>query len=484
MPTTDAVEAAPPLLLGDRPTWKVVLELGWPVLVQQLLAWVVMLSDTLLAGRFPPHAGGQGQVASQAAQTTATYLMWLLTSYTVLVSVGSTALVARFIGADDRAGAVHVTNQALLLAAFLGLAGGVVGLVWVQDLVALLQLRGEVAAFAVEYLRPLFALLVFQMIESAGVACLVGAGDTRTGLWVLGGVAIINLPLAWGFHRGIGPIPGMGFPGIALGTAVSHLLGGVAVLIVLARGRMGLRLDMKLLWPDWGLLRRLLRISVPAGIDSLTVAVGQLWFLSVVNRLNAATNGAAPAAHGIALRWEALSFLTGTAFGTAAMTLVGQNLGAGKPERAAQSAWTAFGLGCLSMCFFGAVFYTLAPQMFQLFCPSPSQRPIIEAGVPVLRLVACAMAPLAASIVFTAALRGAGDTRVPVLFTLTGFFLIRIPLAYFLTSREVDLGVLGVWRGADLGLKGAWLAMCVDVFVRGGLILLRFAGGRWRRIEV
>jgi Na+-driven multidrug efflux pump len=130
------------------------------------------------------------------------------------------------------------------------------------------------------------------------------------------------------------------------------------------------------------------------------------------------------------------------------------------------------------------VFYTLAPQMFELFCPGPEQEPIIEAGVRVLRLVACAMPPLAASIVFTAALRGAGDTRVPVLFTLTGFFLIRIPLAYYLTSREVDLGVLGVWRGANLGLKGAWLAMCADVFVRGGLILLRFAGGRWRRIEV
>ena len=484
MPTTDAVELAPPVLLSDRPTWKLVLSLGWPVLVQQLLIFAVMLSDALLAGRFPPGQGPGGRVASQAAQTTATYLAWFISCYAVLVSVGSTALVARFIGAGDRAAAIRVTNQSLLLAVFLGLAGSVAGLLWVKDLMALLQLRGEVAGFAVEYLRPMFALLVFQLLESAGVACLVGAGDTRTGLWVLGGVAVINLPLAWGFHRGIGPLPGMGFPGIALGTAVSHLLGGLAVLLVLARGRMGLRLRLALLRPDWGLLRRLLRISVPAGIDSLTVAVGQLWFLSVVNQLNAETNGVAPAAHGIALRWEALSFLTGTAFGTAAMTLVGQNLGAGKPERAARSAWTAFGLSCLTMCFFGAVFFTLAQQMFELFCPAASQRPIIDTGVPVLRLVACAMPPLAASIVFTAALRGAGDTRVPVLFTLTGFFLIRIPLAYYLTSRELDLGALGVWRGAGLGLWGAWLAMCVDVFVRGGLILLRFAGGRWRRIEV
>ena len=478
MPTTDALEvnACPPVL-GDRPTWWLVLALGWPVLVQQLLGFAVMLWDAFLAGR-------DGQVAVQSAQTTATYLAWFLSNYSILVSVGSTALVARFTGAGDRAGAVRVTNQSMLLAVFLGLVASAVGLIWVKDMVALLQLDGDTARSAADYLRPLFALLVFQVVEAAGVACLVGAGDTRLGLWVLGGVAIVNVPLAWLFNHGCGPLPGLGFTGIAVGTAISHLLGGVAVLVVLARGRAGLRLHRTLLRPDWGLLRRLLRISVPAGFDSLTVAVGQLWFLSVVNRLDASTGGAAPAAHGIALRWEALSFLTGTAFGTAAMTLVGQNLGAGRPDRAARSAWTAFGLGCLAMCFFGAVFYTLAPQMFALFCPSESQQPVIALGVPVLRLVAFAMAPLAATIVFTAALRGAGDTRVPVLFTLTGFFAIRIPLAYALTSKELHLGALGVWAGADLGLMGAWLAMFADVVVRGGLILLRFAGGRWRRIEV
>ena len=112
------------------------------------------------------------------------------------------------------------------------------------------------------------------------------------------------------------------------------------------------------------------------------------------------------------------------------------------------------------------------------------RRPVIEAGVPVLRLIAFAMPPLACTIIFTAALRGAGDTRVPVLFTLTGFFLIRIPLAYALTAERLDLGPLGEWPGGNLGLMGAWLAMFTDVFVRGAFFLYRFAGGRWQRIEV
>jgi putative MATE family efflux protein len=297
----------------------------------------------------------------------------------------------------------------------------------------------------------------------------VGAGDTRTGLWVLGGVAVLNVPLATLFRHGYGPVPNLGFAGIAVGTALSNTLGGLAVLGVLARGRAGLRIRLGQLRPDWHLLRRILRISVPAGLDSLLVSVGQLCFLSIVNRLSAAEAGA----HGIALRWEALAFLAGTAFGTAAMTLVGQNLGAGHPERAARSAWSAFKLCCAVMCVCGLIFVVCAAWMFALFCPHDHQRSVIEAGVPVLRLIAVAMPPLASTIVFTAALRGAGDTRVPVLFTLVGFFVIRLPLAYLLTSPRLGLG-----------LMGAWLAMIADVFARGVFLLLRFRGGRWQRIEV
>jgi Na+-driven multidrug efflux pump len=122
--------------------------------------------------------------------------------------------------------------------------------------------------------------------------------------------------------------------------------------------------------------------------------------------------------------------------------------------------------------------------MFRFFCPDPGQQPIIDAGVPVLRLIAFAMPPLASCIVFTSALRGAGDTRVPVLFTWLGFFALRIPLAYLLTGPRIDLGPLGVWQGFDLGLRGAWLAMFADLLVRGVFFLVRFAGGRWRNMRV
>jgi putative MATE family efflux protein len=465
-----------------RPVWRVVVTLALPVLVQQMLLLVIQQSDRFLAGHLteiaPTETGDPA--AYQAAQTTAQYLSWFITSYVFLVSVGSTALVARFTGAGDRQRALHTTNQSILLASVLGVAGSVLGFFGRDVLVSILQLRGEAAGFAAAYLAPMFLFLACQVIEAAGIACLVGAGDTRTGLYVMAGVTVVNLPMAWGLCLGLGPLPTLGFVGIALGTALCHLFGALAVLTVLARGRFGLKLRLRLLWPHVELLRRLLRVSIPAGVDSMSVTLCQLWFLSLVNRLGDVASGA----HGIALGWEALGYLSGSAFGTTAMTLVGQNLGAGRPDQAAKSGWTAFALGCGIMSAMGLVFFTLAPWMFRLYCPDQSQTPIVETGVPVLRLVAFAMPALASAIIFTSALRGAGDTVVPVVFSWIGFLGVRIPLAHLLALPALNLGPLGELPCANLGLFGAWVAMCADISVRGVFFLRRFAGGRWKSMRV
>ena len=510
--------------LIDRPgpTWWLVVTLALPVLAQQFLILSVGLSDRFLAGHLQPlprqqqaealghrltalGLGAAGltsgsaasvlgaeasweaarqiesqHIAYQSAQTMAIYLGWMISSFTVLVSVGSTALVARFIGAGDHDAAVEVTNQSIVLAVALGLLGTVVGLCSLDRFIALMQLRGPAAQFAALYMRPLLWLLVFQVVESAGLACLVGAGDTRMNFYVLGGVAVLNFPLAWGLFLGWGPLPELRFVGIALGTAISHTLGGLAVFLVLRRGRAGLRLDWARFAPRWDLLWRILRISIPAGIDSLTLMGGHLWFYSIVNRLG----DAASSAHGIALTWEALSFLSGAAFGTAATALVGQNLGAGRGARAAHCGWVAFAIGSSIMAFMGAVFFIFAPEMFLLFCPHPEQRAIVEAGVPVLRLEAFAEPGLASLIIFLSALRGAGDTRVPMLINCFGVLGVRVPLAYVFTMSHLDLGPLGMWPACNLGLFGAWMAMFADLYVRGGFFLLRFASGRWQRVRV
>ncbi len=209
----------------------------------------------------------------------------------------------------------------------------------------------------------------------------------------------------------------------------------------------------------------------------MSVGICQLWFLTLVNQLG----NDATAAHGNAIKWEALGYQAGVAFGTAAMAVVGQNLGARRPDRAAHGAWTAFALGLMMMTLMGMLFYAFATALIRLFSPNPEQAHVRALGVPVLRLVAFAMPAVSSTIIITAALRGAGDTRVPVLITWLGFLGVRIPLAYWLTQPLVDLGPFGTWQG---GLFGAWVAMFADLYVRGALLLVRFLSGRWQRVEV
>ncbi len=448
--------------------WRRVIVLALPALAQQYLVLFIQHYDQFLAEGFSD--------AHKAALNTANYIYWLTTCYAIVVSAGATALVGRFVGAGDRKMADHACGQSILLAIVLGIAATAIVLPFLPDLLAPLNLKDGAGAIAAEYLAPLVLLLVLQLVETGGIACLVGAGDTRTGLYVLCGVALVNVPVAFVLSRDLLGT-NFGFVGIAWGTAISHAAGGLIVLALLVRGRSGLKLTLANLKPDFPLLGRLLRVSVPAAIDSMSIALCQLWFLRIVNDLG----NAAAAAHGIALRWEAFGYQAGGAFGTASMALVSQNLGAGRPGEAARGGWMMFALACGGMSFMGAIFWLLAWPMCRVYAGGEE---VAALGVTALRTVAFAMPALASAIVFTQALRGAGDTRVPVLFSWTGFLVVRIPLAYLLTSHELDLGPLGVVRGFDWGLFGAWVAMLADIWIRGILFLIRFAGGKWKRVKV
>jgi len=282
----------------------------------------------------------------------------------------------------------------------------------------------------------------------------------------------VNISMTWLLALGWGPIPGLGLTGIAIGTACGEAIAGSVILALLIRGRSGLRLTCENLRPAWDRIRRLLRISLPAAGDSLTNVVCQLWFLRLINRLGAV----ATAAHGVAIRCEAIAFLTITAFGVAASTLCGQYLGARRPDLATRSARTAWLLGAAFLSLLGLLLFTQGRSMFQLFLAG-RQNAVLEEGVPVLRIVALAMPALATINVLNGTLNGAGDTRWPWMITMSGYLLVRIPLTYVLIAPTAQ----GGW---GLGLKGAWLAMLADLYVRAVLVAGRFLQRGWLSMRV
>jgi putative MATE family efflux protein len=371
--------------------------LAWPALILQFLHLIINLWDRFIAGRFLL-GDSSSHLSIQTAQTTGQYFSWLISSYSVLVTVGSTALIARFVGAGDFKSASKVVHQSLLLAFLFGLLASILAITFVPFILSLIGLQGVAAQEAYGFLFNIFILLPFQMVEAAGIACMVGAGNTLTGLMVLGFVTVLNIPLSFILATGFLGLVQLGFPGIALGTSLSHLAGSILVMCLLLRGSSSLQWNLKEKL-DVELIRRLLRVSLPAGVDSLSIGFGQFVFLAIINRLGEASGGA----HGIALGWEALGYLSGAAFGTAATALVGLNLGAGLPKEASRCAWTAYGLGAVFMSIMGGVFFFFAESMFLVFCPDPSQGEIVRIGAPVLRLIAFAMPFLASCIIMTSA---------------------------------------------------------------------------------
>lgn len=453
-------------------TLRPMLRLALPALLEYLLHALVQYVDLWLTGQYIQ------QVAYVAAITLAGYVMWFVYNLFSFFALGATALTARFIGAEDRAAADRAANQAILGGLCWCAALMALGFVFIDDLVGLLNLRGAAAAAATGYMRVVLLALPAIAVEEIAVACLRGAGDMVTGLYVMSLVNVVNAALSAALLLGLGPFPALGWYGLAIGTAAAHAVGGAILLALLIRGRDGYRLRLAKLRPDFSLLRRLLRVGLPGGVDMVSLIVCQMWFVSIIAQL-----GDLPAAaHGVGVRLESLAFLPGSAFQVAAATLAGQYLGAKDYGRATRSVLMACLVGGALMGAAGLLFYFAAEPLCGAFLGAGAEA-VIPLAARLLRIVAPAMVPLALSMVLGGALRGAGDTRWPLAFTFVGLLGVRIPLAYLLAHDALDIAGWTL-AGYGLGVVGAWYAMVADICVRCGLVGSRFLQGGWRRIEV
>jgi putative MATE family efflux protein len=254
----------------------------------------------------------------------------------------------------------------------------------------------------------------------------------------------------------------------------------VIVAALLIGGRAGLRPAWRWLKPDRAIIRRLLRIGVPGGADSLVVVFCHLWFVAVVNRLG----DLATAAHGVAIRVESMAYMPGFAFHVAAATLAGQYLGAGDMPRAKRSSWTTLAVGGGVMSAIGLLMFSLPETMVRIFVRA-DQTEVIASASSLVRIVSLTMPALAAASILGGALRGAGDTRWPLLFTLGSMLCVRIPGAYLLSQHAVSVPLMD-WtiEGAGLGIVGAWYAMAIDITIRAALTAGRFKQGAWQHVKV
>jgi putative MATE family efflux protein len=436
--------------------------LALPVLFEQFLNFCVGTCDMWLAGHLPDSAL---TVSATSAIGVAAYVGWLASMVFSLVAAGTTALVARHWGAGEADHASRITNRSLALALVAGLA--FLTFIWPAAPLFpwLLGLDPVASDITVQYLRLDGVGLVFTALSLVGAAALRGAGDMRTPMAVLGTVSVVNLIVSPALVYGIGPVPSIGVSGIVAGTVVARMAGGMLMLVCLASRRSRLSIRPRELRVTGGTARRILRIGVPAAFDGAVLWAGHFVFLRIISGIGPT----ALAAHMVGIRVEAITYLPAVAWGAAAATMVGQALGNSDPRRASRAGHEAvLQCGMLGI-LITATFFFGADAIYRLMNNSGA---VVEMGVPAFRLLALFQIPLIVGIVYAASLRGAGDTRFPLLMTILSTFCLRLPLAW----------LLGVHLG--LGLVGAWLGMCSDMLTRSILAAARFARGRWMRIEV
>jgi putative MATE family efflux protein len=449
--------------------WRVihveVWQLAWPSVLTMMLQTVNSLMDAFFVGHLP-----NGRQAL-AATGTGGGIIFLLVSLAMGITVGTTALVARFTGARDSENVLNATGQSLSLGAALGLGLGFLGLLLRGPLASAMlnaDKNPEAAHLCIAFLQaalvamaPLFVMNVFH-------AAYRGSGDTRTPLLAtlatIGTHITFNYLLIYG-HCGF---PRLGVVGAGTAFAISIFV-GLALFLAVLPFRPALRGCLKprylRLRADWAW--RILRIGAPAALQAVIRTSAMMSFSGMLART--VERDASVAAMQIGIRGESIAFMPGFGYSVAASALVGQNLGAKDPARAERCAIAATLQGIAVMAFMAALFYTFARPFAALFTADPT---VCKLGADYLRVNAFCEPFLGLGMVLTGALQGAGDTVRPTYITVVNMWVIRLPLAHVLMF--------------EMGLQthGAWLSLASTMVIGGVWTLALFRTGKWKRIKV
>jgi putative MATE family efflux protein len=448
----------------EGPLRSAVWKLAWPTMLTNIIGGAQGLVDHVLVGHFVGFTGNAAiGVANQIFIVVIVFIMSLFT--------GMSVLVARFAGAGDAEKVDRTVYQAFITAiglSFLVLAP--VGYLASPILLDLVNAAPAVKAEALPFLRIMFAfssgMMIFFMLGGA----LRSAGDARTPMMLGLALTVLNVVLNVLFIRGFGPIPGFRTAGAAIGTCIAATLVAIYSLIKLWRGgwvvsfpRHG---DYR---PDWTIIRSLFRFGLPTGIQGIAMNIGGVLMLSFIGSL--AQSAAAQAAFAVSYG-QLFSFITWTSVGLlgAAAAVAGQNLGAGKPDRAEAAVHVAARIGLAGAAFVGLFFFFFPRQLLAGF--GLNEPAVVEIGTQLLRVLSVSGLFIAVALTYTGGLQGTGDTRSPLYISIVSQVIVPLSIC-FVIQRIGSLQPLHIW-----------IAILTGHATRCALSVIRFNQGRWRGIAV
>lgn len=434
-----------------------ILGLAWPAVADNFLQTLTLTVDMIMVGRLG--------ASSLAAVGLGGQVIFIFQSVMMAITAGTVAMVARSIGEEDTEKARKVLEQSLFFGAvavlfltpFLSFYGG--------GLLHIYQVEEGVLTIGKSYFEVAIVSLPFMFVCLAAAQALRGAGDTRTPLVISSFINGANVVLNYVFIFGKLGFSPLGVKGAAVGTVFSFVLGSFVYGVLLLERKLRLYISLKGFFPDFSLFRKVLNIGTPAAVEQLIIQMGFVVFTVIITTFGTECI----AAHQIGMRIQSFSFMPGFGFAIAATALVGQNLGAKKPDEAEKSGWEACRLAVLFMVGVAVFIFVFAADIARVFV---NEKEVVDMAVISIRILAFAEPAIAVHFTIAGALRGAGDTKWPLYASAAGLYVFRIPVALFMAFT------LG------MGIIGAWIAMSIEYVVRSFFVSMRFRQGGWKMVEV
>jgi len=392
-------------------------------------------------------------------------LVVLVFSIALGLSTAATATVARRTGEKDHDGASAAAGQAVVCGAAVGIATGVAGVFLAGRLLGLLGAPASVIRAGSRYTAIVLggnvAIVLLFLINSV----FRGSGDAAAAMRTLWLANLINIALDPCFIYGFAFFPRLGVTGAAVATTIGRSIGVVYQLTVLFRGSSRVRLALRHLRPNWPVMGRLLRVGSTAMVQYF---VSTASWVSLA-RINAAFGSAAIAGYTLSLRIILFALMPSWGIASSAATLVGQNLGARRPDRSERAVWVAGVYNTLFLTAVAVCFFLAARPLVALFTADAAVAPV---SVVCLRFVSLGYPFYAWGMIMEQAFNGAGDTATPTWMNLFCYWLLQIPLAWLLADRFA------------MGPRGVYLAICVAESVLAIVGIVWFRRGAWKLATV
>ncbi len=379
------------------------------------------------------------------------------------IYMGTTAMVARFIGAKEKAKAENVAMQSVLLGLFCYVVISIVGYALAGPMLEGLGADEKVLPHGISYIRVMFIGSIMMILSFILGSALRAAGDALTPMVILGISTVLNIGLDPLLIFGLWKFPEMGVAGSAVATVIARAIGVFILLWLFLNDKAIIRLRIANAKIDLPLMWRIMKIGVFASIQGILRNVSGL----ILTRIVATYETFAVAAYVIGMRLQFIVLMPGFGLATAVATLVGQNLGAEKPERAARTAWITVGIGAGIMAFLGLIYIIFARSIIGVFSDDSE---VLKIGVVYLRILSSTFGIMAFGIILGRALNGAGDTVSPMIITAVGLLGFRIGLSLILTQ--------------SLELMGIWIGIASSSIIQGLMMIAWFSTGRWKLKKV